>query len=77
MITKPGVYDLPMAEYHADPCPEPSLSSSIIRLLCSASPLHAWTAHPRLNAAYVAEESDRFDVGTAAHALLNSNQPLV
>jgi hypothetical protein len=70
MITAPGIYDLPAAAYHADPCPEPSLSSSIVKRLCLASPLHAWYDHPRLNPAPVPNHSDRFDLGTAAHALL-------
>ena len=29
MIDKPGIYDIPFAEYLADPCTTPSLSSSI------------------------------------------------
>ena len=41
--------DVPEAAYHADPCPEPSLSNSIASVLLARSPLHAWHAHPRLN----------------------------
>lgn len=59
-----------MAEYLADPAPEPSLSASIIHRLITQSPRHAWTHHPRLNPDYRAEESDRFDLGTAAHAFI-------
>jgi len=69
-IDTPGIYDLPAAAYHADPCPEPSLSCSIAVLLCHASPAHARQAHPRLNPAAVAENGEHFDIGTAAHALL-------
>jgi len=69
-ITKPGIYDMPMADYLADPCETPSLSSGIARRLCEASPIHGWTAHPRLNPLYRAEVDERFDIGTAAHALL-------
>jgi PDDEXK-like domain of unknown function (DUF3799) len=69
-ITKPGIYDMPMADYLQDPCPEPSLSSSVAHLLCSASPVHAWTAHRRLNPTYQAGDDERFDIGTASHALL-------
>lgn len=58
------------AAYHADPCPEPSLSSSIAKLLCDCSPAHARQAHPRLNSAAVDEEAEHFDIGTAAHAIL-------
>jgi hypothetical protein len=65
-----GIYTLPASAYHADPCPAPSLSSSIAKQICLASPLHAWQAHPRLNPAAVAEECEAFDIGTAAHARL-------
>lgn len=67
---KPGIYDLPEGIYHADPCPAPSLSASIARELLGSSPWHAWHAHPRLNPAYQARASDRFDLGSAAHAHL-------
>jgi len=68
---KAGLYsDLPMTEYLADPCETPSLSSSIIHRLCAQSPWHAWTAHPKLNPDYQAETSERFDLGTAAHAFI-------
>src|SRR4030095_13276592 len=70
MITAPGIYDLPAADYHADPCPEPSLSSSIVKMLCLESAAHAHYAHPRLNPAAIEENGEHFDIGTAAHALL-------
>lgn len=67
----PGLYsDLPASEYHADPCEQPSLSASLIHLICSRSPWHAWTAHPKLNPKYTPEQSERFDLGTAAHAFI-------
>ena len=66
----PGLHTMPAEEYHRDPCPVPSLSSSIGRTIIAASPLHAWTAHPRLNRHYAAEEKESFDLGSAAHALL-------
>ena len=40
-----------MDEYHADPCPTPSLSSGIARVLWANTPMHAWFKHPRLNKA--------------------------
>jgi hypothetical protein len=67
---KPGIYPMPEADYHADPAPVPSLSSSIAGVLLARSPLHAWHAHPRLNPAYVNEDKEAFDLGRAAHALL-------
>lgn len=67
---KPGIYAVSAADYHAQRDHAPMLSSSIARILLSQSPLHAWTAHPRLNPNYVAEEKKEFDLGTAAHAML-------
>src|SRR5260221_5320495 len=49
MIDTPGLYDIADADYHADCCAVPSLSSSIVKLLDQQTPLHAWQAHPRLN----------------------------
>lgn len=68
----PGIHSLVSESvYHRDPCPEPSLSASVAKLLVSQSPLHAWTAHPRLNPAWQPDESSKAqDIGTAAHALL-------
>jgi len=60
-----GLHTVSAARYHADDlASEPSLSNSI------ESPLKAWHSHPRLNPNYRAEEDGKFDVGTAAHALL-------
>lgn len=76
-ITEPGIYALSADAYHADPCPEPSLSSSIAKLLCLSSPAHARHEHPRLNPAAVQEEAERFDIGTAAHAVLLEGEAAV
>jgi hypothetical protein len=43
-----GVHDISSDLYHSDPCPEPSLSSSITKILLEQTPVHAKTAHPRL-----------------------------
>ncbi len=69
-IIEPGIGILTNAEYHADPCPVPSLSASISVDLLTRSPLHAWHAHPRLNPDHEPEERGDFDLGSAAHALL-------
>lgn len=68
-IDTPGIYEIPAAEYHQDPCPAPSLSSSIAKTLLACSPAHARAKHPRLGAA-PREESETFDLGTAAHAYI-------
>lgn len=70
-VPGPGLYRMTAEEYHADPCPEPSLSSSIAKLLIDRSPEHAYLAHPRLGGRQ--EESDPTrpkEIGTAAHKLL-------
>lgn len=69
-IEAPGVYDMPADAYHADPCPQPSLSASVAHELLSRSPRHAWQAHPRLNPAHEPEHRTEFDLGHAAHALV-------
>lgn len=64
-----GVHDIDEATYHGDPCPEPSLSSSIAKLLVNRSAKHAWSAHPRLNPNQQSEHSQKFDLGSAFHTL--------
>jgi hypothetical protein len=74
MISEPGFYDMPEDEYHADPCPKPSLSSSIAKMLVSIkdTPRHAWLQHPRLNpnhdAARAYNKAQAF--GTVCHKLM-------
>ncbi len=60
----------PFDEYNADPTPEPSLRSGLIRTLIDQSPLHAWTECPRLNPNFVEKHEEKFDLGTAAHELV-------
>lgn len=69
-ITAPGFHDLVPADYHADPAPEPSLSSTLARRLIGQSPRHAWTASPRLNPGFEPEEKEAFDIGRVAHELI-------
>jgi hypothetical protein len=69
-ITKPGIYDIAEADYHADPTPAPSLSKSIAKTLLDETPRHAWMKHPRLNPEYVSENKAIFDLGSAAHKLV-------
>lgn len=65
-----GLYTMDAETYFADPCEQPSLTSTIARILINESPLHAWTAHPKLNDAHANQEASHFDIGTAAHSLL-------
>lgn len=72
-IDKPGIYEMSSDDYHSDPCPQPSLSSSICKLLINATPQHAWDEHPRLNPNHEHEEAEKFDLGNAAHSLMLSD----
>ncbi|MFG1247305.1 PD-(D/E)XK nuclease-like domain-containing protein [Xanthobacter flavus] len=69
-LSEPGAYDLTAEQYHADPCPVPSLSNSVAKILLDSSPRKAWFSHPRLNPNQEADESSRLDLGTAAHAMM-------
>lgn len=70
----PGVYsDVPQDAYHADPCVEPSLSSSLAKVLVAKTPRHAWLGHPRLNPKFEAEADSKFDLGSAVHDVLSSD----
>lgn len=66
-ILAPGVHQISGERYHADPAPEPSLSSTLAKTMLAQSPLHAWTACPRLNPAWEPVEKKTFDIGRAAH----------
>lgn len=66
----PGYHKIPAAKYHADPCVVPSLNNSVAQVLLSSSPRKAWFSHPRLNPAFARKEEAKFDIGTAAHAML-------
>lgn len=61
---------IPAEQYHSDPCLEPSLSSSVAKILLNHSPRHAWESHPVLNPAYQPDKSNAMDYGTIAHELL-------
>jgi len=67
---KPGIYSMPADQYHADPCPEPSLSGSVAIPLVHRSPRHAWFSHPRLNPQDEEAVPSNMHLGTVAHALL-------
>lgn len=49
---------------------EPTLSAGVAHTALTRSSLHAKWQHPKLSPEYEPEESTRFDIGTAAHALL-------
>lgn len=67
---EPGIYDLPEAEYHADPCPQPSLSRGIAQMLIRQTPMHAHHAHPRLGGKGEIIPTKVMDDGSALHSML-------
>ncbi|GEP06461.1 PD-(D/E)XK nuclease-like domain-containing protein [Methylobacterium oxalidis] len=69
-VSGPGFYRMPAALYHADPCPEPSLSSSIARTIVEQTERHAHAAHPRLGAEAEDPKKRKLDTGSVAHELL-------
>lgn len=65
IITKAGIYDLPMEVYHSQCCDGPSLSSSEARILTLKTP-----AHLQASRLEPYERSRKADLGTAIHALV-------
>lgn len=66
-------HDVPERDYHADPCETPSLSSSIAKIICGESLLHAYAAHPRLGGKSESDSTPEMVRGSAIHAKLLSN----
>lgn len=73
IITRPGIYDMPMGWYHSDCCAGPSISSTGLRTIWNKSPAHYWDTSP-LNKDREEEgddeESAALRIGRAAHTLL-------
>lgn len=72
LVAGPGFYRMKPSRYHADPAPEPSLSSSLAKVLAFQTPAEAKAEHPRLNGkGYNAEEmAAKVNIGSVAHELL-------
>jgi PDDEXK-like domain of unknown function (DUF3799) len=70
-IDKPGMYpNMSELDYRSDPCPAPSLTQSLAKIILAKSPLHAWHASPALNPDYRHDDDRKFDIGNIAHRLL-------
>jgi hypothetical protein len=70
-ITEPGIYrGVTEADYRADPCPSPSLTQSLCKILIERSAKHAWTESPRLNPQYEYDSDTKYDIGNVAHRLI-------
>lgn len=65
----PGLHRIPMADYLADPCPVPSLSSGCAFRLISECPQSGYHYHPRLGGRKT-DDSNASNMGTTAHDFL-------
>jgi hypothetical protein len=68
-----GVHDIPLRDYLADPCPQPSLRSSDIDTMLRQRPAHVRALHPRLtdDPKYaIRKATRRMDLGTVVHELV-------
>lgn len=65
-----GWHDLTDEVYHADPCPAPSLSSSLANQVINKSLMHAWRACPGSPVFEAATLGSAVDRGSAAHSIL-------
>lgn len=81
-VQGPGYYDFTDAEYHADPAPRASGSSSVLAELLTGPALLAKESHPKLRTPpekietadgeedAPEEDNKKFDLGSVAHELL-------
>jgi len=75
-ILQPGIYaNYDVDAYFADPCPQPSLTQSIAKVLIERSPAHARQEHPRLAPPTTEDEpAEKYvpaqAIGNAAHMLM-------
>ena len=65
----PGFHNTSATSYHSDCCSRPSLSASIAHRLLSASPYHAWLAHPKLGGVR-REPTREMERGTIIHGIV-------
>lgn len=62
--------NMPEDVYHADPCPEPSLSSGMAQALIEKTEEEAMLENQRLNPDYEPRQSDAMDFGNIAHQMI-------
>ena len=69
-INQPGVYpSMPILDYVADPCPDPSVNTTVIRDLLNGSPAHCAMHHPRIGGTHDAGGAAA-DLGSAVHGVV-------
>jgi hypothetical protein len=85
VVPEPGLYlGTPEERYHLDPCPDPSLSSSVAKIAVQKALSKARAAHPRLRLPDYPEEENGDDdaspkwyqeVGSAVHSMALRSGP--
>lgn len=65
-------YGVKASVYHADPCEQPSLSSTVARTIIEKSIEHAHSEHPRLGG-NKRESTPAMDLGSVVHALMEGD----
>lgn len=75
LITEPGAYpDIDGELYHqTELCPEPSTSSTGLKILDTKSPAHFWAQHPANPNKVTRPDKRHFRIGRALHDLLLVN----
>lgn len=72
------IEEMDFATYLADPMPEPSLTSSLVKDLLNTAPRKVWHKTSRLNKDAENEQKDIFDLGSAAHRIFTgTGSPIV
>lgn len=70
MTVTAEILDIDDDQYHHDEItPQPSLSKSIIHILLTKSPAHAWANHPKNPDCVARGDDKKYDVGTASHKM--------
>lgn len=63
---------IPAEVYHADPCPTPSLSSGVARVIAEKTPAHAYLEHVRLGGSKP-EPTSEMVLGDYVHGLMSND----
>lgn len=76
-ITEEGLYRMPLARHHAQPCEGISVTSSVLRTIELGSPAAAWDFHMLNPDAYERPERDALKLGTAMHSWVEGGEEAV
>lgn len=74
-ITIPGIYIMPAADYHRDPCAGISLSHTLARMTIDRSPWHAAQHHPRIGGRGNEDVPRIAHIGSVVHSLALGRGP--